>query len=163
MDALTLLDRAREAGLTVARDGNRVLVRGPRQAEPIVRLLAQSKAEILTALAEAMSWRARHREAVANWSTLHPMNEAANLAWGEMQVRWHRLHGVRIPEWQCAGCREPIGGLAALGLADGNRVHFDAAHGFDCLLSFGERWRAEAMAGLRVLGLDPPPECEAST
>jgi hypothetical protein len=40
-----------------------------------------------------------------------------------------------------------------LDLADGNRVHFDR---LDCLLSFGERWRAETTAGLQVLGLDPP-------
>jgi hypothetical protein len=46
-----------------------------------------------------------------------------------------------------------MGGLAALDLADGNRVHLDK---LDCLLSFGERWRGEAANGLRTLGLDPP-------
>ena len=71
-----------------------------------------------------------------------------------MQVRWHRLHGERVPKWQCAGCGEPVGGLATLDLADGNRVHLNK---LDCLLSYGERWRSEAAAGLEALGLDPPP------
>jgi hypothetical protein len=48
--------------------------------------------------------------------------------------------------------------LPGLDLADGNRVHLDGAHGLDCLLSFGERWLAEATAGLRALGFGPPPE-----
>jgi hypothetical protein len=148
---MSLLLRARDAGLAVARDGDRLIIRGPRQAEPVVRQLAEQKAEILTALAAAASWPARHREALAHWSALRPMDEAAELAWGEMQVRWHRLYGRRAP--QCAGCSEPIGGITALDLADGNRVHIDDFH---CLLSFGERWRGEATAGLRAFGLAPP-------
>jgi hypothetical protein len=102
----------------------------------------------------AADWRARHREALAHWSALHPAGEAAQLAWGELLGRSHRLHGAQVPEWQCAGCSEPIGGLAALQLADGTRVHLDK---LDCLFSFGERWRSEATAGLRTLRLDPPP------
>jgi hypothetical protein len=103
-------------------------------------------------------WRARYREGLAYWSALHPASEAARIAWGEIEHHWHVQHGERLPHWQCAGCREPIGGLSSLELADGNRVHFDAAHGLGCLLAFGERWRAEATAGLRTLGLDPPPD-----
>ena len=98
-------------------------------------------------------WRARHREAVAYRSALHPTDEAARLAWGEMQLRWHQLHGRRVPEWQCAGCGEPIGGLAALALTDGNRVHLNK---LDCLLSYGEYWRAAATCALMALGLHPP-------
>jgi len=64
--------------------------------------------------------------------------------------------GIGSPEWQCAGCNEPIGGLPALDLADGTRVHFDETHALDCLFAFGERWRGDATGGLRALGLDPP-------
>jgi hypothetical protein len=103
-------------------------------------------------------WRARHREALAYWSALHPTGEAKRLAWGEMEHRWHRLHGARVPEWQCAGCGGRIGGLVALTLADGNRVHI--ADGLRCLLDFGRCWRSEATAGLRDLGLDPPADFE---
>ena len=87
---------------------------------------------------------------------MHAAGEAVGLAWGEMQVRWHRLHGKRVPVWQCAGCGEPIGGYAVLMLADGNRAHLDK---LDCLLSFGQRWRCEATAALQALGLDPPADC----
>jgi hypothetical protein len=58
-----------------------------------------------------------------------------------------------VPEWQCAGCGEPIGGLPALDLPDGTRVH--SGDRLDCLFAFGERWRSEATAGLIALGLDP--------
>jgi hypothetical protein len=67
---------------------------------------------------------------------------------------WHLAHGERVAPSICAGCRRPIGGRAALDLADGNRVHFET---LDCLLAFGMRWRGEATAGLRALGLNPPP------
>ena len=101
----------------------------------------------------AADWRARHREALAYWSALRTVDDAAGLVWGEMQTRWHRLNGERAPEWQCAGCGEPVGGRTVLTLADSNRVHFDK---FNCLLRYGERWRSEASAGLKALGLPPP-------
>jgi hypothetical protein len=44
--------------------------------------------------------------------------------------------------------------LSALLLADETRVHFDEER--ECLIRFGRRWRGEAAAGLRALGLDPP-------
>jgi len=151
MDALSLLARAHEAGLAVAIAGDKLVVRGPPRAEPVVRLLAVYKPAVMAAL--AADWRARHREAVARWGSLHPADEAEQLAWGELEDRWHRLHGRRSLEWQCAGCGEPIGGMPTLTLADGNRVHLDK---LDCLLTFGERWRSEASAGLRASGLHPP-------
>jgi hypothetical protein len=101
---------------------------------------------------------ARHREALTYWSAFHAIGEAGRLAWGEVENHWHMQYGERAPHWQCAGCREPIGGLAALDLGDGNRVHLDGSHGLGCLLAFGERWRGEATAGLRALGLDPPTD-----
>ena len=39
-------------------------------------------------------------------------------------------------------------------LADENRVHFDEER--ECLVSFGRRWRGEAVAGLQALGFEPP-------
>jgi hypothetical protein len=155
MDALTLLARAHEAGLAVAIAGGKLVVRGPRQAEPMVRLLAEHKPVVMSAL--AADWRTRHREALARWNALHRPEDATRLAWGELLSHWHRLHGRRAPEWQCAECGRAIAGLTALTLADGNRVHLD---GLDCLLAFGKRWRNEAAGGLRSLGLDPPPGFE---
>jgi hypothetical protein len=75
-----------------------------------------------------------------------------------MANRWHRLCGERFPEWQCAGCREPIGGREALALGDGNRVHLDDVHGLDCLAAYGRRWRDREALALAAMGLQPPAD-----
>ena len=171
MDGLILLGRAREAGLAVEAEGGKLVIRGPRRAEPVARLLIEHKPEVMAALVPAEppkagegcpdpEWWHRHYIIRAiDWelSGARPGAKAQELAWGELLSEWHKRYGRRWPTWQCAGCSEPIGGLAALDLADGNRVHLDK---LDCLLSFGERWRSEAAAGLQALGLDPPPDAE---
>jgi hypothetical protein len=169
MDGLRLLRRARDAGLAVEVEGDKLVIRGPKRAEPVARLLIDHKPAVMAALVPAEppapeagkrtpepAWWRRHCLVRAiNWelSGARPESRARGLAWGELMNEWHRCYGTRVPQWQCAGCGEPIGGLAALNLADGNRVHLDK---LDCLLSFGERWRGEAAAGLRAHGLDPP-------
>ena len=147
------------AGGVIRRDGDMIELAAPRPLpRGLVARIREAKPALLAILAETADWRERHSEALAYWGALHPTPEAARLAWRELEDHWHRLHGACFPQWQCAGCRDPIGGLAALDLADGNRVHLDEVHGLDCLLAFGERWRREATAGLRALGLDPPAE-----
>ena len=51
MDGLSLLHRARNAGLRVEAAGDKLLIRGPKSAEPVVMLLAEHKLEVLAALA----------------------------------------------------------------------------------------------------------------
>ena len=158
MDGVALLRRARADGLAVAAEASgKLVIRGPRRAEATVRLLLAHKPAVIAAL--TADWRARHREALAHWSASRTMEEATGLAWGELEDHWHRIHGARSPAWQCSGCGSPIGAGTALDLADGNRVHLGDS--LDCLFAFGERWRREATAGLRALGLDPPPDSEA--
>ena len=156
MEALRLLRRAHQAGLAVALTGDQVVVRGPKQAEPLVRLLAAHKGEIIEALTDAVSWAARYEEALNHWGLLHAREEAMGIAWGEMQKRWHRLHGARSPEGQCAGCGKPIGGQTALSIGDGNRVHLDDAHGLDCAEAYSKQWRGAATRALIALGLQAP-------
>jgi hypothetical protein len=50
MDVLILLTVARDAGLTVTADGDRLVMRGPRAAEHLVHALAARKAEVMAAL-----------------------------------------------------------------------------------------------------------------
>ena len=50
MDALALLHRAQEAGLRVELIGDKLLVRGPKRAEAVVKLLAEHTAEVLRRL-----------------------------------------------------------------------------------------------------------------
>jgi len=102
--------RAHDAGLRLKPVDNQLLVEGPKRAEPIVRLLAAHKAEIMAALTEndnratlapkeplaattdAEYWRlffgerAAHREYDGGYSGA----EAERLAFGEMLLEWHR-------------------------------------------------------------------------
>ena len=152
-----LIAAVHAAGGIIRRDGDSIELMAPQPLPAdLVACIRVAKPALLAMLAEVTDWRARHREAMAYWRAFHPSEEAASLAWGEIEDRWHRLHGAPAPKWQCAGCDQAIGGLAALDLADGNRVHFGDS--LDCVFSFGERWRRQAAAGLRALGLDPPAD-----
>jgi hypothetical protein len=95
MDGMTLLRRARDAGLSAAAEGDKLVIRGPKKAEPVALLLLANKPAVMVALDEARGWQARHREALTYWGALHSAAEAARLGWGEMQNRWHRLHDAR--------------------------------------------------------------------
>jgi hypothetical protein len=50
MDGLTLLQRALDAGLRLEAAATSLKIRGPRNAEPLVRLLAEHKTRVLDAL-----------------------------------------------------------------------------------------------------------------
>jgi hypothetical protein len=52
MDAVTLLRRAKDAGLRVEQLGDKLVVRGPKRAEKFVKLLAKHKLEVLAALSD---------------------------------------------------------------------------------------------------------------
>ncbi|MGD0316368.1 MAG: hypothetical protein ABSB37_10535 [Xanthobacteraceae bacterium] len=52
MDGLTLLRRAHDVGLRLEASGDKLVIRGPKRAEPVVRLLAEHKAAVLAALAD---------------------------------------------------------------------------------------------------------------
>jgi hypothetical protein len=151
-----LLRRLSEIGAIINPAGDKLVVRAGTRPIPgeLVRTMRDRKVELLAALAEAAEWRARYREALAHRSMLHPAEEAAGIAWGEMVNRWHKLHGEKVPEWQCAGCGALLGGFDALDLADGNRVHLDT---LDCLARYGRRRRGTATRALAAMGLQPPP------
>ena len=158
MEAVTLLQRAQEAGLRIELIGDTLLVRGPKRAEAVVKLLAEHKAEVLAALSpssgDAGRWRARFTAMAVQWSVGgRDWDAAKRLAWGDLENEWHDQHGKRCPSWQCAGCDAAIGSSQALNLPDGNRVHFEP---IDCLIRFGKRWRGAACEALVAFGLEPP-------
>jgi hypothetical protein len=147
----------------VQASGNDLLIRGPKRAEAMVKLLAEHKASVLAALSpsavEARRWQEQYTAGTFEWACRKRNWQAARrLAWGDLQNEWHRANGRGWPAWQCAGCDSPIGGLEALNLPDGNRVHLEP---ISCLITFGNRWRAEADAALAALGLDLPVEEES--
>jgi hypothetical protein len=157
MNARALLAEVAEAGGRVEARDDRLRLTAPQPLPAdLVACIRAAKPALLAALDGAPKWHARHREALAYWGALHPAGEAARLASGELQGRWHRLHGERVPEWQCAGCGGSIGEVEALALGDGNRVHLDDAHRFECLIAYGGRWCGAATRALVKLGLKPP-------
>jgi hypothetical protein len=161
MDALTLLGRAQAAGLSVQAVGSGLKIRGPKRAEPIVKLLAQHKPAVLALITlgkNVQRWQERYTALSCAWTNGRRRSwaEARRLAWGDLQNEWHALHGTRFPTWQCAGCRKPLSGFNTLDLNDGNRVHLDD---IECLITFGRRWRSIAHEWLVACGLKPP-DCQ---
>jgi hypothetical protein len=158
MEVLALLRRAQEVGLRIEPKGDRLLIRGPKRAEAVVKLLAEHKAEVLAALSpsfvDASWWRERFAAKAVQWFIGdRDWDAAKRLAWGDLENEWHELHGRRWPSWQCAGCDGPLSGSQAQDLPDGNRVHFEP---IDCLVNFGKRWRGDARKALIGFGLEPP-------
>lgn len=112
MDGLTLLRRAHQAGLAVESEGDRLVIRGPKRAEAVARLLIDHKLDVLTALAPQaaceetarnrstavrVTWRDRHALRIVHWFRGgRPWEEAERLAFGEMILEWHRRHGERV-------------------------------------------------------------------
>ena len=75
MDAVALLHRAQEVGLRIEPMGDKLLVRGPKRAEAVVKLLAEHKAEVLAVLGNTV----RESELLAPM----PLFEKASAAEGE--------------------------------------------------------------------------------
>jgi hypothetical protein len=163
MDGLSLLRKAHDAGLKVRADGEKLVINGPRRAEPVALLLLKNKPIVMAALAATdrphnADWRRLYHQLVTMRRGVHYSEaEAQQLAWGEVTSRWHLQHGQRVPASHCAGCDGLIAGTSVLDLPDGCRVHFD---GFDCITAYGEKWRGAAERALADIGLVRPPEIE---
>jgi hypothetical protein len=103
MGSLTLLAQARAAGLSVAADGDRLIIQGPRRAGPIARELMGHKAEVLALLAGSHQeppgaspplsypwrevlpdWPAEWRQ---RWGELANQYQDAGLSWHEAEAR----------------------------------------------------------------------------
>jgi hypothetical protein len=78
------------------------------------------------------------------------------IAWGLGLSEHHKRHGAPHPAGRCAGCgaRIDIGER----MLDGALLHVGGEQGLDCLITYGDRWRSEARAGLITLGLNPPKD-----
>jgi hypothetical protein len=167
----TLLRRAQEAGLAVQAEGDRLIIRGPKRAESVARLLIDHKRDVLAALApreaarvpdedvvDRACWRDRYATRIVHrFRRRHPWQEAERLAFGELILAWHRQHGASPDPGRCAGCGDDLPEDAGLAVDRGGaRVHFDGVRGIDCIIGYGARWRGAAMAGLQAIGLHPP-------
>ena len=57
MGGVALLTAARSAGLSVHRNGPRLVIRGPRSADVTARRLIERKGEVMDALALVQEWQ----------------------------------------------------------------------------------------------------------
>ena len=100
MDAVALLRRAQEVGLRVEPIGDKLLVRGPKRAEAVVKLLAEHKAEVLAALSppigKASWWRERFAAKAVQWFVGTQPNGWPGATWktsGTISTESAALHG----------------------------------------------------------------------
>jgi hypothetical protein len=162
MDGMSLLRRAKDAGLKVQADGDKLIVRGPRRLEAAALELLRHKPVVMAALASEVGdksspadWQSLYHDIVAaRTGRQYSVAEARAFAWGALLTRWHLRYGERVPAVLCAGCRNTISDGDALDLADGRRVHL--ADNFACVLRYGERWRGAAERALAEFGLLRP-------
>jgi hypothetical protein len=73
MDGMTLLTTARAAGLVVAATGERLVIRGPRRAEPVALQLLENKTLVHDALLAEAGLHTTPADLPADW----------HLAWDE--------------------------------------------------------------------------------
>jgi hypothetical protein len=170
MEVLALIRTAHEAGLTITAEGGTLIVRGPKCAAPVVRQLADVKADVLAALARSEQsdiarWYDRFAARIAHRSLngQRSWREAERLAFGDMILEWHRRHGARPDPRSCAACGHELPDGSGIVLDHGGlRVHFDAVRRDDCIIAYGQKWRGAAIAALQKLGINPPEGFEPS-
>jgi hypothetical protein len=175
VDGVILLQRASEAGLAVTAAGDKLVIRGPRRAEPVARLLIAHKPEVLAALVPGkhsadrvgavdrppvadQTWQAHYSRGIVHWF-LHGQrrwHEAEAIAYGELLIKWHKHYGARPDPRCCAGCGHELPGDGGLVLSDGAHLHLVGVRGVDCVIAYGQKWRDAALVALGALGLDPP-------
>jgi hypothetical protein len=81
----------------------------------------------------------------------HSPEFAARLAYGEALTAWHLLNVARSSSSCCAGCGRLVADPVHT-LPDGAAV----CPTDDCLIAYGREWRTAAVAGLALLGIEPP-------
>ena len=101
MDAVALLHRAQEVGLRIEPMGDTLLVRGPKRAEAVVKLLAEHKAEVLAALSPSFVhsswWRERFAASAVQWFVGdRDWDAAKRLAWGDLENEWQDRKSTRL-------------------------------------------------------------------
>jgi hypothetical protein len=157
----------------VQAEGDTLVIRGPKRAEPVARLLLDHKLNVLAALAprrheatncdasaaERASWRDKYSARIVHWFRhgQRPWEEADFLAFGEMVLEWHRRYGTRRDPRRCAACGDDLPDDSGLTVdREGVRVHLDAVRGIACIIAYGTRWRGASVAGLHAVGIEPP-------
>jgi len=119
--------------------------------------LAQQEATSGPAGDDVTAWRAWMCGRLPVWRARGLSRaEAMRSVWSEAEGIWHRRHGAPPDPDRCAGCGEWMLDGPGMRMLDGAVVHFGNPDRLDCLIIYGETWRAAASAGLVALGLRKP-------
>jgi hypothetical protein len=103
------------------------------------------------------AWRAWMNFRLPRWKRRGlSHDEAKRSMWSEAEGVWHRLHGAPPDPDRCAGCGEWMLDGPGMPFENGAVIHFGNPDRLDCLIIYGETWRAAASAGLVALGLRKP-------
>ena len=106
---------------------------------------------------DVTSWRAWMHSRLPVWRARGlSAREAARLVWAEAENAWHLRHHPAADPDRCAGCGEWMLDGPGMRMLDGAVIHFGNPDRLDCLILYGEAWRAAASAGLVALGLRKP-------
>lgn len=100
MDGVTLLQRAKAVGLRVMAEGDKLVIRGPKRAEPVAQQLIQHKPAVMAALADtkrfevpdgwtAESWRDRLRHLADRCEPIVPDRARELREWADGVQRFH--------------------------------------------------------------------------
>ncbi|CAA9264897.1 MAG: hypothetical protein AVDCRST_MAG77-2862 [uncultured Chloroflexi bacterium] len=139
MDGVTLLERARGAGLTVAADGDKLIVKGPKAAGPVAREVLSHKAAVLAALTPPPN---SHYLQNGECPTDPRPDLADDSPYWTVLLRWAwiednqsalgALHGVRccgaVLELQASGALRIVAGAEYLGVWEDDRQKWLAPH-----------------------------------
>src|SRR5437879_2863956 len=109
MRGLSLVHEARTAGLVLIRQGDELVIRGPKSAAPLARRLLDHKAEVLLVLDGERAadhpgaWHdfLEERAALRQYEGRYSRGDAERLAWEDLECHWHRLCGERVPRNLC--------------------------------------------------------------
>ena len=132
MDPVILLQRARDAGLRLEVADTSLKISGPRKTEPLVRLVAEHKAQVLDALRKVQEVQKVHGTESRGTSTdRDPVSYTSELA----VLRAKCPASVDAADWQQA-------------IEDGHRF----------VTQWGKQAEALGWVPAELFGLDTPPE-----
>ena len=132
MDPLILLQHARDAGLRIGVAGTSLKISGPRKAEPLVRLLAEHKPQVLEALRKVQEvQKVQGTESRGTSTECNPATCASALA---------------VLRAECPACIDAADWQQAI--EDGHRF----------VTQWGKQAEALGWVPAELFGLDTPPK-----
>ena len=153
MDVSGLIHRARDAGLRLEIAGNALKITGPKQAEPLVRLLAEHKTQVLEVLTDSRLRELRELREIA------PQSQHGGLAQSVEEA--HRDH---FGEGDLGPYASELAALRAKCPAHVPEDRWRQA--IEDATAFISKWGAQAQAfgwtARELFGLHPVPERPAA-